>query len=153
MNIEEKIKKDNKAFDNRVRQKFQKEQNFRKVKTLFEVSAFSDKFSPVYFKDFDITAQGKEAVGTMNFIKEIGEQFTNQIINGEVVHGIFYGYSGRGKTFLAQIIMCELIKKSKPVLFINALYLKKFLKDKSIREKYFDYLSQADLVIIDDLGV
>lgn len=153
MNIEEKIRKDNEAFDNKIRQNYYRKQNFTKVKTLFEVSAFVDNFKPVYFKDFDINAQGKEAVEIMKLIKKVGKQFTNQIINNQIVHGLFYGYSGRGKTFLSRIIMCECIKKAKGVLFVNALYLKKFLKNKNLRDKYFEYLSQADLVIIDDLGV
>lgn len=153
MDIEEKIKKDNQAFDEQLRKDYYQKQTFKKVKNLFEVSTFADAFKPVYFKDFDVNAQGEEAVETMSLIKSVGKCFVDRIINGEIVHGLFFGYSGRGKTFLSQIIMCECIKKGKGVLFINALHLKKFLKNKVLRNKYFEYLSQADLVIIDDLGI
>lgn len=151
--IEARIQRDNQAFDDRLRANFLKQQKAKQIRTLFDLSIFGEKFKPVYFKDFKTDIQGSTAQPTMEIILKVGRVFVSQILNDEVVHGIFYGNSGRGKTFLAKIIMCECIKKQKSCLFLNALYLKKFCQNNKLCNEYLEYLSQADLVILDDLGI
>lgn len=69
---------------------------------------------------------------------------------------IFYGKCGTGKTFLSECIASE-IQKGKTVLYLAAFELNDFfIKYHScdINEKgfYYSIISDADLVIIDDLG-
>ncbi len=69
---------------------------------------------------------------------------------------IFYGKCGTGKTFLSECIASE-VQKNGSVLYLTAFELNDFfIKYHScdINEKgfYYSILSEADLVVIDDLG-
>lgn len=71
---------------------------------------------------------------------------------------IFSGSVGVGKTYLVAAIANELIKKGYKVMYISAidltqLFLNYHMANVSDKEMLFSPLKQADMLIIDDLGV
>lgn len=71
---------------------------------------------------------------------------------------IFSGSVGVGKTYLVAAIANELIKKGYKVMYISAidltqLFLNYHMANVSNKEMLFSPLKQADMLIIDDLGV
>lgn len=72
---------------------------------------------------------------------------------------IFYGKSGRGKTFLCHCIAKEMLDRGKVVLYITAFELFRMIesekfdsnKDEAIKS-YLEIIFDVDLLIIDDLG-
>ncbi len=86
------------------------------------------------------------------FVKKFDNEFSNIV---------FYGSTGTGKTFLSNCIAKELLDTSHSVIYLTAIELfdKLSKKDFNKEARYndpsdfaADYLTECDLLIIDDLG-
>lgn len=86
-----------------------------------------------------------------DFVKNFDSEFSNIV---------FYGSTGTGKTFLSNCIAKELLDTSHSVIYLTAIELfdklskRDFSKDGKNDSSEFaaDYLTECDLLIIDDLG-
>lgn len=69
---------------------------------------------------------------------------------------IFYGKCGTGKTFLSECIASEIKKKGNVLYFtsfeLNDFFIKYHSSDINEKGFYYSILSEADLIVIDDLG-
>lgn len=87
------------------------------------------------------------------FVKNFNESFDNIV---------FYGNPGVGKTFLCNCIAKELLEQGKTVIYNTALELFKLIENLKFNkdgaenskniEKNLDFITEADLLILDDLG-
>ncbi len=85
------------------------------------------------------------------FVKTFDDEFQNLLL---------YGDTGIGKTFLAHCIAGELLKSGHSVLYLDAigffeiLEARQFDKDLNYQDKssMFSYLTECELLIVDDLG-
>ncbi len=87
-----------------------------------------------------------------DFVKNFDSEFSNIV---------FYGSTGTGKTFLSNCIAKELLDSSHSVIYLTAIELfdklskRDFSKDGKYNDSSefaADYLTECDLLIIDDLG-
>lgn len=87
-----------------------------------------------------------------DFVKNFDSEFSNIV---------FYGSTGTGKTFLSNCIAKELLDTSHSVIYLTAIELfdklskRDFSKDGKYNDSSefaADYLTECDLLIIDDLG-
>lgn len=87
-----------------------------------------------------------------DFVKNFDSEFSNIV---------FYGSTGTGKTFLSNCIAKELLDTSHSVIYLTAIELfdklskRDFSKDGKYNDSSefaTDYLTECDLLIIDDLG-
>lgn len=150
--INEMITKRQNDVDNHARSIFQKQKIVREINEYYHHCLFINDFKIKFLKDWDVTSQGKTGKKVMQSIFEVAKQYISQVEKGEKVHAVFWGQSGRGKSWLANIIMCELVKKRKKCLFLNAILLKRMFENKQEKERYMKYIKGADLVVIDELG-
>lgn len=85
-----------------------------------------------------------------NFVEKFDYEFSNII---------FYGKSGRGKTFLCHCIAKEMLDRGKIVLYTTAFELFKMVEKERFTnnkdeetDEYLSTIFNVDLLIIDDLG-
>lgn len=86
-----------------------------------------------------------------SFIENFDTEFSNLL---------FYGSTGVGKTFLSNCIAKELLDRAHTVIYLTALSLMEILEnhafhrtgDENEPEDMYAYISDCDLLIIDDLG-
>lgn len=139
-------------IDNHARSIYKKQKLIREINDYYNHCLFINDFKIAFLDDWDVTAQGNVGKKVMQSILEVAKQYIIQVEKGETAHAVFWGQSGRGKSWLANIIMCELVKKHKKCLFLNAILLKNKFNNKQEREKYIKYIKEADLIVIDELG-
>ncbi|WP_268913977.1 ATP-binding protein [Lentilactobacillus sp. SPB1-3] len=94
--------------------------------------------------------------------KALAERIADKAASGDVVHGIFSGATGTGKSHLSMAIVYQVLEAThykQKIAFIDIRELitqiKRGFKDQNIARHYdrvLDKAKQADLVIIDDLG-
>ena len=93
-------------------------------------------------------------------VKEICLEFIEEFDNPETKNLLFVGEVGRGKTFISNCIIAELMNKGKTVIYKTAPALLDLVMDYKMRyerpetfnEDEYNFLFEADLLIIDDLG-
>lgn len=113
-----------------------------------------------HFKDFSVVDE-KFRESTFENAKpdkviELAKRTAKIIINESESVGLYlYGKAGTGKTFSSGCIANELEKQNKTVIALNiGLYINKILSDKGDTEKkLLEKVAEADLLIIDDMGV
>jgi DNA replication protein DnaC len=109
-----------------------------------ELSRFNDTVSPL--------DNAKKAVRlAKKFVADFDTEYSNLLL---------YGTTGIGKTFLSNCIAKELLDTSHSVIYLTATELFERLARKDYAKSYrsseedydADYLTECDLLIIDDLG-
>ena len=92
----------------------------------------------------------------MKNIIKIANSFIENFDIIEEKNLLFTGNTGLGKSFLSNCIACELLKKSKTVLYQTAPVMLDTIIDYRFRkndsESIYDNILNVDLLIIDDLG-
>lgn len=96
----------------------------------------------------------------IKIIRRASEKFIRNFDDTDELNLLFYGTTGLGKTFMVNSIAKELLDLGYTVVYQTAHNLMsvieeyKFSKTEDILEakKKYDYLLEADLLIIDDLG-
>jgi DNA replication protein DnaC len=120
----------------------------------FDLQLFSD--------EKNISKYGTDISPRENIIeiKEICHEFIGEFENPESKNLLFVGDAGRGKTFLSNCIISELMEKGKTVIYKTAPALLDLVMDYKMRyerpdtfkEDEYNFIFEADLLIIDDLG-
>lgn len=105
------------------------------------------------FEDFDISifdeSIKKKILEICNYFKSYAQKFPNVKMPNTLLHGD----TGTGKTFLLSCLYSELKKSGMAVIFITAGKLFDYLKKYAFNQiSDIDFLIEADLLIIDDLG-
>ncbi|NLY20576.1 MAG: ATP-binding protein [Tissierellia bacterium] len=127
-------------------EKVLEEQNFR----TFNLDVFSDE-----------PHEDEELSPRENMIEILKEskEFVINFDKDDTFNLLFYGSTGLGKTFMCNCIAKELLDRGYTVVYqtayniLNILEKYKFRKDEShIAKERYDYIFEADLLIIDDLG-
>ena len=90
-------------------------------------------------------------------IKNAACHFIDHVDEPETKNLIFSGNPGRGKTFLSNCIVNELLKKGKTVLYQTAPVMldniiESMFNRNNIKESISDSLLNVDVLVIDDLG-
>ena len=93
-------------------------------------------------------------------IKEICHEFIREVDNPDSKNLLFVGDAGRGKTFLSNCIISEILEKGKTVIYKTAPALLDLVMDYKMRyerpdnfkEDEYNFIFEADVLIIDDLG-
>ncbi len=112
-------------------------------------------------KLYDFSAAKAELNPNINY--GVVKNFCQKFPNTKTKNFVFFGHTGCGKTFVAQSIASELIKRHFNVVCVSAYQMNEaFLKcikrdfdgnSFNYDKKYIvDYFSQCDLLVIDDLG-
>ncbi len=144
------------CFKQEVAREYYKMSNLDKVLEkenflTFDLGLFSDEIKEL------------EKISPMENIKEIvraSQKFIRNFEDPDEYNLLFYGSTGLGKTFMINSIAKDLLDLGYTVIYQTAHNLMgvieeyKFSKTEDIIEakKKYDYLLEADLLIIDDLG-
>ena len=119
----------------------------RTIERNFLLSKIPKKYIGKSFEDYEVTAENASAV-------KAAKVFAKELKGGLILHG----KPGRGKTFLAAIIAQEVLQQGKSAIFgdvpsmledLRSSYSKK--NDNQLEEQ-MKALTQADLVVLDDIG-
>lgn len=117
----------------------------------FDFEVFSDEEDP---------EEGISPRERMLLIFDAANEFIEEFEDEEVDNLLFYGATGLGKTFMLNCIAKSLLDSGYTVVYQTAYNIMgiteeyKFNKAENMREakNKYDYLLEADLLIIDDLG-
>lgn len=98
---------------------------------------------------------------SMNSILKKAKDFIENIENYKFRGILFTGNTGTGKTFLSNCIAKELLDKGRTVVYLSAPNLFHMLKnfrtsnweEQKLNEDMYNYIMEAEVLIIDDLGV
>ncbi len=101
----------------------------------------------------------RSPLDNIKWVRKMSEDFVKNINNSSQKNLLFVGNTGLGKTFLANCIANELIKKGKTVIYQTAPLLMDKVMDykfnfekKNSENNMYNRLFDVDLLIIDDLG-
>lgn len=137
-------------------------EEFYQMSNLKEVLQ-KENFKNFRFSVFSDEKNENEEISPREKMVEIVDTCENFITNfndSKVRNLLFYGKTGRGKTYLANCIAKELLDEGYTVVYQTAIELVNLLEeyrfyrkkgDDSIREGY-NFIMDSDLLIIDDLG-
>lgn len=112
------------------------------------------------FSDEEIESEGISPKENMLLIFDAANDFIEKFRDEEEYNLLFYGGTGLGKTFMLNCIAKSLLDRGYTVVYQTAYNIigiieeYKFNKAEDMREakNKYDYLLEADLLIIDDLG-
>lgn len=137
------------------------------IRRAYKMSNIEDNLDKENFKTFDINIfpnkpfQDEKLTPRENMmnILSISEGFVNNFNEKNGQNLLFYGSTGLGKTFMCNCIAKSLLDKNKIVVYQTAFTILEIIENHRFnkKEKKFDYadynyLFEADLLIIDDLG-
>lgn len=142
-----------KCFEQLMIEKLYQFSNIREVLKIENFDTFDIRF---FGDDIKIDGATPKQYMTNNF--KVAQRFVDEFES--VYKNIFmYGDVGRGKTFLCNCIAKEILDKGHIVLYASAIELFKVLEnyrfhrdENKHNEEFIEYLTKADLLIIDDLG-
>jgi DNA replication protein DnaC len=125
------------------------------VRELFKESNIPENFEN--FEDFDLSLYPKEKRSHMKKLLDFCIDYTNNFTRENVLQNIlFTGKTGLGKTYLCNIIACNLLKQGIPVIYMSAPELfrcmLKFGAEQDEADEIRNAVYTAELLIIDDLG-
>jgi len=123
-----------------------------------------EAFNPDYYSDKqnpDLYSSNLSPRENILMIKDRCTSFIENFDNSEDKNLLFTGEPGLGKTFLSNCIASELLNSGRTVIYQTAPllldiimdYKMRFDKPASFNEEMYNCLFEADLLIIDDLGV
>ena len=136
----------------------------------FRQSNLSQRLSEENFETFDISYYSMEMqpgqdVSPYDNIKNILERAKAYVRNFDKERGniIIFGESGRGKTFLTNCIAKEILESGHSVFYLSAgelvddiinsyLFRRDDGEDDTDKRERYDFVFDAELLIIDDLG-
>lgn len=113
----------------------------------FDLNVFSEK---VYEK-YDMSPREN-----MKNILAISKKYIRDFDEKNDLNLLLWGQTGQGKTFLLNCIAAELIKKDVIVIYQTAYEILKTIEDrkfKNIDDDKYNLYFEADLLIVDDLGI
>ncbi len=126
-------------------------QNFN----FFDLNKFSDVVDE---KKYGSKLSPKKS---MSLILKKAKEFIENIENYNYKGVLFTGNTGTGKTFLSNCISKELLDHGRTVIYLSAPNLFHMLKnfrtsnwsDQKLNEDMYNYIMEAEILIIDDLGI
>ena len=113
----------------------------------FDLNVFSEK---VYEK-YDMSPREN-----MKNVLSISKKYIRDFDEKNDLNLLLWGPTGQGKTFLLNCIAAELIKKDVIVIYQTAYEILKTIEDrkfKNIDDDKYNLYFEADLLIVDDLGI
>lgn len=117
--------------------------------TNFDIKVFSDQ----KFEDEELTPREN-----ITEILNVSRRFIDTFNKDNDFNMLFYGSTGQGKTFMLNCIAKELLDKSINVIYQTAFNILDIVENKRFRhsemaQMKYDMLFEAELLIIDDLGI
>lgn len=137
----------------KVRLKFENEEKQRRLDRVFKNSLMDEKFREVTFENWDHKS-GNEKL--YNICYKYAENFKTAKTNNLGL--IIYGQPGNGKSHATACIANSLLTKGIPVVCVGINALLDRIKEtynnwgKEVEETILRTLSQAELLVLDDLG-
>ena len=120
----------------------------------FNINKFSDK---VDLEKYKLNISPRENIKK---IKQASMNFVENFDKNETKNLLFTGNTGLGKTYMTNCIANEILKKGKTVLYQTAPVLLETIIDNKFNKyktentnNFYNQVLEADLLIIDDLGV
>ena len=113
----------------------------------FDTNIFSDKIDE---------KEGISPKENILKIREISKRFIETFKEDNDFNLLFYGPTGQGKTFTINCIAKELLDRNISVIYLTAYEIVELLENKrfkKIDDDRYDYLFEAQLLIVDDLGI
>ena len=113
------------------------------------------------FDNFNIELFEGDAKRKIEYIRRQVNKFIENFDSEEQKNLLFMGNAGTGKTFLTNCITTEIMRAGKTVLYqtapdmfnnINKFKMQAFNGNNDIGFEFYDYLTNVDLLVIDDLG-
>jgi DNA replication protein DnaC len=125
--------------------------NFR----FFEINRYTDQLDE---KKYGITISPRQ---NMSKIVDKAKEFIENFTNYEYKGLLFVGRTGTGKTFLSNCIAKDLMDRGKTVLYLSSPQLFHMLKNyrtsswenQKQEDEAYNYIMEAELLVIDDLGI
>jgi len=123
-------------------------------KEAYNISNLSEKIENENFENFDINlfSNKKEIKFILNTVMKFCED------NGKN-NLIFIGTTGTGKTFMSSCVAKYFLDNQKSVLYLSATKISNIINDagfkkddQSINADYLNFITDCDLLIVDDLG-
>lgn len=144
------------CFKKKVVDMFYMQSNLKNIITKENFDNFSFDY---YSKDNVDTATGLTAYDNMQKVVSICRDFIGNF-DADFSNLLLFGDTGVGKTFLSNCIACELLNTSHSVIYLTAIELFEIFAEhdfshnrfNEIGESMNDYITDCDLLIIDDLG-
>ncbi len=140
----------------------------RLVKEAYKMSNIDKILAKENFQNFDLDVFSDEVpegedLSPRENIKEVvkaAQKFIRNFDDPEEYNLLFYGTTGLGKTYMTNCIAKEILDLGYTVIYQTAHRLMDLISDYKFgraenmdqAKKNYDYLLQADLLIIDDLG-
>ena len=138
----------------------------RLAKELYSISNISYTLQRENFNTFDLSIFSREIVEeegmspreNMESILKISRRFIQTFNDENDVNLLFYGPTGQGKTFMINCIAKELLDKNINVVYQTAFTLCEVMEEQKFRRSEisdvkYKQLFNADLLIVDDLGI
>lgn len=137
------------------------------ISKAYKMSNIENNLERENFQSFDINIfpdtnfEGERLTPRENMmdILSISEGFVNNFYERNEENLLFYGSTGLGKTFMCNCIAKALLDKNRIVVYQTAFTILEIIENhrfKKNNRKFayedYDYLFEADLLIIDDLG-
>lgn len=136
------------------------------AKELYYTSNINYALKKENFLTFDINVFSEKKFGTedlsprenMRSILDVSRKFIDTFKKDNEFNMIFYGNTGQGKTFMLNCIAKELLDRNVYVIYQTAFNILDIVENKRFRysdvaQMQYDMLFEAELLIIDDLGI
>ena len=134
------------------------------VSELYDMSSISYMLDKENFDKFDLNVFSEKVYEkyemspreNMRNILAISKKYIRDFKEENDLNLLLWGPTGQGKTFLLNCIAAELIKSDVIVIYQTAYEILKTIEDrkfKNIEDDKYNLYFEADLLIVDDLGI
>ncbi|MDU2110402.1 MAG: ATP-binding protein [Peptoniphilus rhinitidis] len=134
------------------------------VSELYDMSSISYMLERENFGNFDLNVFSEKVYDKFNMspkenmknILAISKNYIKTFDEKNDLNLLLWGPTGQGKTFLLNCIAAELIKEDVIVIYQTAYEILKTMEDRKFKNKDDDKYNlyfEADLLIVDDLGI
>lgn len=110
------------------------------------------------FKDNAFSKSNAPQAAGMNKLYKIMQQVTDKFYTTKLQNFLFSGASGIGKTSLATAVANELVDKNISVFYLSSfelvnIFLDKHTNKQTALRKFYNYVQECEMLIVDNLGV